>query len=220
MCAMWFPESDVIARDHPELAEVIDAVDRYLGEMAQVPFRLGPTADLLGIAPRTLARLLRLYEAGGIIEPIEVYLCPEDDNLLEENEDGALWCDLCEGEYEAEACEREVAYQVRPDVTPRRAPRAPAIAEALGEGPPMGLIRKLLLAAFTPEMLRRFCTDRPMFREVVNEFGPGQGLDDMVDRVMEYCRTRLLWETLLAAVKEENPRQYERFEGKLGRRRT
>ena len=47
-------------------------------------------------------------------------------------------------------------------------------------------IRQLLLAAFTPEELRRFCYDRPTFRPVVSRFGPGHGLDDMVDEVVEY----------------------------------
>lgn len=52
----------------------------------------------------------------------------------------------------------------------------------------LGAIRKLLLAAFTPETLRRFCQDRPTFRAMVASFGPGQGLDDVVDRVIDYER--------------------------------
>lgn len=80
----------------------------------------------------------------------------------------------------------------------------------------LATIRELLLAAFTPEELRRFCLDRPIFHPVVAEFGPGQGLDDMVDRVIEYCRTRLLWDALLVEVKEIRPQQYDRFEPELG----
>ena len=78
-------------------------------------------------------------------------------------------------------------------------------------------IRKLLLAAFTPEELRRFCWDRPQFRPVVARFGPRQGLDDMVDRVLEHCETRLLWPEFLDEVKSHNPRQYARFESELRR---
>jgi formylglycine-generating enzyme required for sulfatase activity len=37
----------------------------------------------------------------------------------------------------------------------------------------------------------------------------------MVDRVLELCRTRLLWEDLLAQVKGIRPRQYARFEPEL-----
>ena len=38
-------------------------------------------------------------------------------------------------------------------------------------------IRQLLLAAFSPDDLRRFCRHRPTFRPVSNRFGSGQGLD-------------------------------------------
>jgi hypothetical protein len=79
----------------------------------------------------------------------------------------------------------------------------------------LAAIRELLLAAFTAETLRRFCQDRPAFRPVVAEFGPGQGLDDMVDRVIDTCETHLLWEEFLAEVERENPRQYGRYERKL-----
>jgi ABC-type multidrug transport system fused ATPase/permease subunit len=73
-------------------------------------------------------------------------------------------------------------------------------------------VRELLLASFTPEELRRFCQDRPAFRSTVNRFGPGHGLDDMVDEVIAYCEARALFDELLVEVKEANPRQYARFE--------
>ena len=37
-------------------------------------------------------------------------------------------------------------------------------------------IRRLLLDSFTAEELRRFCTDRPLSRPIVERFGPGYGL--------------------------------------------
>jgi hypothetical protein len=77
--------------------------------------------------------------------------------------------------------------------------------------PPPGVVRKLLLAAFTAEELHRFCFDRPVFRPIVNSFGPGHGLDDMVDEVITYCEKRLLFPELLAEVSQENPGQYARF---------
>ena len=76
-------------------------------------------------------------------------------------------------------------------------------------------VRKLLLAAFTPEDLRRFCQDRPLFCPIVDEFGPGHGLSGMVDRVIDYREMDILFEEILAAVKEGKPRQYERFEADL-----
>lgn len=80
----------------------------------------------------------------------------------------------------------------------------------------VGAIRRLLLAAFTPQELARFCQDEAPFRPVVAYFGPGQGLVDMVDRLVDYCRTRALWEELLAAVKRANPAQYDRFAAQIG----
>ena len=47
--------------------------------------------------------------------------------------------------------------------------------------PDITTIRQLLLAAFTPEDLRRFCHDRPDFRLVVRRFSPRHSLEDMAD---------------------------------------
>ncbi|RPI56598.1 MAG: hypothetical protein EHM56_04390 [Chloroflexi bacterium] len=80
----------------------------------------------------------------------------------------------------------------------------------------VGVIRRLLLAAFTPQDLARFCQDEEPFRPVVAYFGPGQGLVDMVDRLVDYCRTHALWDELLAAIRRTNPAQYERFAAQLG----
>jgi formylglycine-generating enzyme required for sulfatase activity len=72
-------------------------------------------------------------------------------------------------------------------------------------------IRKLLLAAFTPDDLRHFCHDRHTFRPVVNRFGSGHGLDDMADELITYCEKYLLLPELLTELKQHNPRQYARF---------
>jgi hypothetical protein len=73
-------------------------------------------------------------------------------------------------------------------------------------------IEKLLLAAFTPEELRRFCQYRHEFQPICNKFGPGHGLDDMVEEVIVYCKTHSMFKELLAEIKEYGPRQYARFE--------
>ena len=78
-------------------------------------------------------------------------------------------------------------------------------------------IRQLLTEAFTPEELRRFCLDRPLFQPVVDRFGPAHGLDDMVDEVSDYCRTQLLFAPLLAELQAANPRQYARHFGGASR---
>lgn len=80
----------------------------------------------------------------------------------------------------------------------------------------LGAIRELLLAAFRTEELRRFCQDRPLFRPIFDRFGLSFGLDDMVDEVIGYCEVKLLWQELLVGVKQDNPRQYARFEHRLG----
>jgi hypothetical protein len=71
-------------------------------------------------------------------------------------------------------------------------------------------IRKLLVAAFTPEELRRFCQDRRLFRPIVDRFGSNQGLDRMVDEVITYCEKRSLFDQLLDEVRCYNSAQYDR----------
>jgi len=83
------------------------------------------------------------------------------------------------------------------------------------DNPPIAAIRELLEAAFTPPKLRSFCQDRPQFRDLIHHFGPGHGLEDMVGEVIDYCRTQLLWDELLAEVAVVNRKQYERFEPRL-----
>ena len=76
-------------------------------------------------------------------------------------------------------------------------------------------IRELLLGAFTSETLRRFWLDRLTFRPVVSEFASTHGLADMVDEVLDYCRTQRLWDEPLAEVEQVNPRQVRHFEPQL-----
>jgi hypothetical protein len=81
--------------------------------------------------------------------------------------------------------------------------------------PPTGAIRDLLMAAFTPKELRRFCQDRQTFRKVLENFGPNHGLNDMVDEVVDYCQSNLLWDELLVEVAQEKPKQFARFRSQL-----
>jgi tetratricopeptide (TPR) repeat protein len=74
----------------------------------------------------------------------------------------------------------------------------------------LAAIRQLLQTAFTADDLRRFCLDRPSFRFIPNHFGPGFSFMQMIDVVLEQCRTQDLFSDLLAAVGQVNPRQYER----------
>ena len=74
-------------------------------------------------------------------------------------------------------------------------------------------IRQLLMAVFTPEELRRFCLDRPLFQRIVPRFDPGCGLEEMVDEVIDYCQTQRLCGMLLAEVQATHAGQYARIFG-------
>jgi hypothetical protein len=106
--------------------------------------------------------------------------------------------------------------------TVRLEPAEPAVGERQFEplhinpdDPPIAAIRDLLLATFQPEPLRRFCQERRDFRPILSQFGPGQGLDDMVDKVIDYCSVQLLWDMLLDEVARVSRAQYARFEPRL-----
>ena len=79
----------------------------------------------------------------------------------------------------------------------------------------IGAIHELLTAAFSHQGLRRFCQSQPLFRPVLKDFSPQHGLNEMADRLIEYCDKKSSWEELLSAVQEESPRQYARFESAL-----
>ena len=88
--------------------------------------------------------------------------------------------------------------------------------DGVSQGYNIAAIRRLLLAAFVEGGdLRRLCLDCVPLQPIVVHFGPHQGLDEMVDEVIDYCRTSLVWKELLAAVKETAPEQYGRFEADL-----
>lgn len=83
------------------------------------------------------------------------------------------------------------------------------------EDPPVAAIRDLLTNAFTRDDLLTFCQDRTDFRPIATRVGPSDGLGDIASKVIEYCRTQLLWDQLLTEVKQINPRQYDRFQSQL-----
>lgn len=76
-------------------------------------------------------------------------------------------------------------------------------------------IRSLLKAAFTADTFRRFCQDRTDFRPVLSEIGSNAGVGNIIDVLLEHCRTQLLFDDLISAVREVNPRQYARHEAQL-----
>lgn len=77
--------------------------------------------------------------------------------------------------------------------------------------PDLAATRQLLLSVFTRDSLRRFCQKRPDLHFILNEFGPGQGLNEMIDRVIECCSTHQLWSRFFTLIRIEHPTQYADF---------
>ena len=94
---------------------------------------------------------------------------------------------------------------------------APAAA---AEPPPAydpAAVRDLLLQAFTAADFKRlflYASD-PGLRQLVREFGDGDGLTKMVATAIELCTTRELMPALLDEVKKANPRMYGMHEARL-----
>jgi hypothetical protein len=82
---------------------------------------------------------------------------------------------------------------------------------APAEGYDVGIIRKLLKDAFNAKDLVRFCADRSIFRPILDKFGLDFSFEEMIDVVIEYCRTQRLFPELLETVREVSPRQYQRY---------
>ena len=80
---MFFPASSTIAKHHPDLVELIAALDAHMHSLVDVPVRIDATADMLDVDPDTLARLFRIYEAEGMLTPVVLQLCPDDLDALQ-----------------------------------------------------------------------------------------------------------------------------------------
>jgi 3',5'-cyclic AMP phosphodiesterase CpdA len=83
------------------------------------------------------------------------------------------------------------------------------------DNPPYAALRALLLEAFTPDDLRRFCQDRSGFRPVLNNIGSGASANEIVDALFELCRTRLRWDELLAELVQIRPEQVTKYADRL-----
>lgn len=87
------------------------------------------------------------------------------------------------------------------------------------QGSQLVATRDLLLDAFTAADLRRLFeySTHPELKDLAREFGEGDGLVDMADKAIAFCRTRDLLPDLLAEVARVRPRPYarhrERVEG-------
>ena len=88
----------------------------------------------------------------------------------------------------------------------------------LGEGSDrmrynISAVHDLLTSAFTHQDLLRFCRETDL-RPVLKDLGFDQ-LNEMADELVQYCDKNSLWDELLSAVQEANPRQYSNFKSVL-----
>lgn len=109
---MYFRASSTIARQHPDLVTLVDALDTRLAKLAGVPLRSDAVAELLDADPDTLARLFHLYQAQGVLAPVMLQLCPTCLDPLEAGEDGRFRCGICEASFDGNTCLEVEAFQV------------------------------------------------------------------------------------------------------------
>lgn len=79
----------------------------------------------------------------------------------------------------------------------------------------LAAIRSLLQDAFMTGELRRFCQVRPRFLPLLAYFSPNASQEEMIEIVLDYSRTHLLFPELLDGIREVNLRQFERHEARL-----
>jgi CHAT domain-containing protein len=83
--------------------------------------------------------------------------------------------------------------------------------------PRSDVFRDLVINAFEPDEMRRFCADHPPFNDLNHRFGPSDGILDMADEVWKYVKMFWLWDEFFVAVARYNPRVFNRFATDLGR---
>jgi hypothetical protein len=121
---MLYRASDIIAGEHPEITHQIRAIDEYLYLRQGQIFSLGQAVNFLNMEPKALERILELYKVHGIVETAQVWICPEDSEILEEDEKGTLFCDVCDIAYKPDDCRSEIAYHLQPSAPPVSVPSA------------------------------------------------------------------------------------------------
>jgi DNA-binding response OmpR family regulator len=97
---------------------------------------------------------------------------------------------------------------------------APETRSSEGEDLSRAEIRRLLVDTFTPEELRRFCTEHLKFQPIAAHLSPAYSLHDMADRIIDYCRAQWLCPTLLKEICGENLDQWQRQQQELWLRRA
>jgi alpha-ketoglutarate-dependent taurine dioxygenase len=96
---MFYPESEAIASDHNELQETIREIDSNLNSYGSEYFQLEHWADRLEIRPIKLKEIFSLYRSAGVLEEYVLQTCPKCGELVDEEEQGKYFCDICEADF-------------------------------------------------------------------------------------------------------------------------
>ncbi|GAB6166179.1 hypothetical protein JCM19992_21790 [Thermostilla marina] len=108
---MFFPESEVIAREHQDLFDVVEEVDARLSEMfSPAPLRPGDLASLIDADCNQVEGVLDLFVEQGVLFKAEMVECEHCQNLMSadafqeaiEDEDD-FECSICEHPFESDA---------------------------------------------------------------------------------------------------------------------
>jgi len=76
-------------------------------------------------------------------------------------------------------------------------------------------IRDFLRDAFTVDKLWRFCQERSDFRSILADCGPNPSMEEVIDALIEHCRTQVLFEELFSEIQAINPKQFARYHMQL-----
>lgn len=102
---MYFTECARLAEQHPDLADVVERVDKQLGRMETVEvLRIGDLASFLGADPNQIGSVLDLLAREGLLQSEEMIECPHCD-MAALRSDYDQGCDE-DGEYACSSCGR------------------------------------------------------------------------------------------------------------------
>lgn len=135
---MFFAASATIASSHLEMADQVAELDAYLAELDGAPARLEIAADILGMPPDRLQRLLGLYIEAGVVATEHGYFCPDCGGLIEHVEGTVadFWCDICDRtvSFRDRDLTGELLYRPKPPdfaPAPEEEPTGPAVTTIL-----------------------------------------------------------------------------------------
>lgn len=120
---MYYPASDTIAAEHPDIAAEIRALDAYLRDNRGEALRASRIALHVDVEHRVLTEILAQLAAAGAVRVLTLHVCPKCDVVLEDD----FECDICEQSYRGRSVPTEIGYEAT-DLGPPKDGTAPAEA--------------------------------------------------------------------------------------------